>query len=309
MKNRAWILSVITWVCFIALGLAIVFLVPSARKQIGPVMGDETRPERTDTTKKADVGYVDKPDPEILFDKIDKAEIFKRLFDNPVIDSNNEALWTPNYYERRNLPVSYDKKVHTGIDTIMYFTDKDKAKNAVVLFGTYHYCSKGQMDGAHSEGAPIGIALFSQNKDGKWELYKFERGFTTLGLYGGADPKWRGNFSLMEIGDKWTCLCLSQENCSNGGYQSHTEWLYSIEQYMIGGFPNTTLLNNILTFDNYYDNTGSYDRKKQDLKTKMNIVKKKGTYYSIDLVTTGKGGAGIKHYEFSEENNCFVRRK
>lgn len=249
---------------------------------------------------------------ETIFDTLTKKELFKRLFDNPIIDTiNEEALWAPNYYERVNFTVSYDKKCHTGIDTIMYFTDKDSDKNAVVIFGTYNYDNRRHRYGTHSVGAPIGIALFSQTDKGKWQLYTFEKIFTRLGLYGGADKTLlgRGAFSLVKIGDKWTCLSLEQENCANGGYLSHTRWLYSIERLMLDSTQNENILSNILIYNPADCNAGSLDSIKYDLKTELKLIKKRKSYYDIDLITKGKGETGTKHFKFSEDSNLYVEKK
>jgi hypothetical protein len=248
-------------------------------------------------------------DDERLFNNLNKNYLFKILYDNPVIDNNGEAAWTPNYYERMNLPVSYDKKCHTGIDTIMYYSDNDSVDNAVVIFRTYDYISKTEKGGTHCYGAPIGIALFTKEGKAKWELYKFSKGFTTLGLFGGADKKWLGKSSLMQTGDKWTCLSLEEEDCGNGGYDSKSVYLYSIEPNYIGGFPNSGLLTTIISYHPNYSNMESDDSIKQNVKTEIRLIKKHNSYYDIDLITTGHGNTGTKHYKYSEEDNNYIEKK
>jgi hypothetical protein len=60
-----------------------------------------------------------------------------------------------------------------------------------------------------------------------------------------------GKISLKEIGDKWTCLSLKQGIGGNGGYLSGSETLYSIEEFYLNGFPNSTL-SNLLSYNFFY---------------------------------------------------------
>ena len=244
-----------------------------------------------------------KVDSEKIFPNLSQQLLFKVLFDNPDVDTvNNEAKWMPNFSERMNFPISYDGKCHTGLDTIMYYTAQDSIERAVVLFGTYLYYNKNNRCGPHGEGAPIGIALFAKRNDGRWQVSTFNKSFTSLGLYVGADKKWRGSYSLLRMGDKWTCLELHQDNCANGG-ASGTEWLYSIEDNFLSAFPNQNTLNQILAFDTYIDDA------EQNVKTKLVFIKHPKSYYDADLITTGEGKTGIKHYQFSEEANCYLEKK
>jgi|GEM_PF-3480726 hypothetical protein len=43
MKNRAWILSVITWVVLIALAIAVIVFVVHFPRFVGSVMGDKAK--------------------------------------------------------------------------------------------------------------------------------------------------------------------------------------------------------------------------------------------------------------------------
>src|SRR5436309_3210553 len=59
-----------------------------------------------------------------FFSNLDKTEILRRLFDDPEFDSLGMAIWKGNYSDLTSLriPLSYDGKFHTSLDTILYFT-------------------------------------------------------------------------------------------------------------------------------------------------------------------------------------------
>jgi hypothetical protein len=261
---------------------------------------------------------------ESVFNSLDKTEILKRIFDNPEFDSGGTAIWKPNYYERMNMTVSYDGKCHTSVDTTMYFIDRQKRKCAVIILTTYNYerdyldSTKIEISDCHFCGVPIGIVLLSQTEDKKWNLYKFEKAFTPLGYFGiyKSGRQDSGKICLKEIGDKWTCLSLTQGIGGNGGIDEGSETLYSIEEFQLGGFPNTSLLQNILSYEFYYsdvDDEGVDDKRPEseirNERTQMKIIKKKGTYYDIDLITTAKHKPTKEHYyKYSEDNNGYIER-
>ncbi|XZF14329.1 hypothetical protein ACTHGU_21315 [Chitinophagaceae bacterium MMS25-I14] len=258
---------------------------------------------------------------ESVFDSLDRTNLMKRLFDNPWFDSNDVALWKPNYYERMNFPVSNDGMCHTAVDTVMYFTDREKRQCAVVILATYNYQvnefsnNKPEISDCHFCGVPIGIVLLAQHEDKKWHLYRFEKSFARLGYFGrfhtGRGDS--GSTSLRKIGDSWTCLSLVQGPGGNGGYVEGSEMLYSIEEYQLGGFPAATL-SNILTYSNYYSNVDAMDESRHDIEIKedtttMHIVEHKGAYYDIDLVTRGLNKkTSVAHYVYSDDAGVYMPR-
>ncbi len=257
------------------------------------------------------------------FSNLEYKTLLGRLFDNPDFDTSQTAIWKPNYYERMTFPVSYDGKCHTNIDTIMYFTDREKRKCACVIVTTFNYRKGGfedstkiQIGDCHFCGVPIGIALLAETKDKSWELYKFEKAFTSLGYFGTyrTGRQDAGKITLKEIGDKWTCLSLTQGVGGNGGYLSGSEPLYSIEEFHLGGFPNRTL-SNLLSYNFFYSNVeaggvkdGRPESEIKEEKTVMKLIKKKGEYYDIDLVTTSKGKSTIEHYKYSDDYGQYVEK-
>jgi hypothetical protein len=252
---------------------------------------------------------------EAIFTSLDNRVILKTLFDNPVIDRTGTAMWKPNYYERMSYPVSYDGNCHTNVDTTMYFDDTQHRHCAAVILTTYKsvrsYSDNTKIDtgDCHFCGVPLGIALFAKNDSGKWELYKFEKEFTSLGYFGNYRTGRRdaGKISLKKIGDSWTCLSLVQGVGGNGGESSGNESLYSIEQYLIGGFPED-VLSPIFDYTFYYEMDDNHDQVKEKQTIKMNFVKKKKGYYDIDLVINKNGKVTKEGFKFSDEGGRYVER-
>lgn len=260
---------------------------------------------------------IEKHDNENIFKSLNKIELLKRIYDNPEFDSNGVAIWKPNFYERMTFPVSYDNNCHTSIDTIMYFTDREKRECAVVILTTYNY-RKGTFNDSteidigdcHFCGVPIGIVLLSQSKDSTWRIYKFEKAFTSLGYFGAyrTGRQDAGKISLKEIGDKWTCLSLIQGVGGNMGEFTGTENLYSIEEFQLGGFPNHTL-SNIFSYNFHYEYTSIDEKEKTEENSEMKIIKKKNDYYDIDLFINKNGILKTEHYKYSDEYDSYIRKK
>ncbi len=252
---------------------------------------------------------------ESIFDSIDSKEILEKLFDAPKIDTNGMAVWKPNYYERMKFPVSYDFNCHTKVDTIMYFEDCQKRACAAVLLATYKYhvdywdTTKICQGDIHFAGVPIGIALFSKTKNNEWELYKFEKAFTTLGYFGtyktGRDDA--GKIGLKKVGDAWTCLSLIQGIGGNMGELDGTESLYSIEEFHLKGFPNP-VLSEILSYNYHYEYTSPDEKTKERTDIKMNIIQKKKNYYDIELKSTSNGKRTCDTLIYSEDYDRYIQK-
>ena len=266
--------------------------------------------KESDTVKNKSVQFNER-----IFKSIDQKELLKRLFDNPVIDSIGMAVWNPNYYERMSYNLSYDSKCHTAIDTIMYFIDSRKRKCAAVIFGTYHYdydyfdSTKIECGDSHFAGVPIGIALLSETESKEWELYEFKKAFTTLGYFGEykRETKDAGKIGLKEIGDKWTCLSLKQGIGGNMGEFSGYESLYSIEEFDIGGFPNS-VLTEIFNYTYYYKELRMDEKVKVLEKREIKFIKKKKHYYDLLLTTTKNGKISTELYKYKDEYSEFVKK-
>jgi hypothetical protein len=259
---------------------------------------------------------VEKYDNERNFKSLDKSELLKRIYDNPYFDSNEVAIWEPNYYERIALPVSFDGKCHTSIDTTMFFIDREKRKCAAIILTTYNFrkgilsdSNKVSIGDCHFCGVPIGIVLLSQDEDSTWNIYKFEKSFTWLGYFGtyrtGREDS--GKISLKEIGDRWTCLSLTQGVGGNMGEFSGTENLYSIEEFQLGGFPNH-ILSNIFSYNFHYEYTSTDEKEKTIENSEMKIIKKKNDYYNIELVISKNGKVKTESYKYSDDYDAYIRR-
>jgi hypothetical protein len=251
---------------------------------------------------------------ESVFKSMDKRALLTRLFDNPVFDTGGTAIWKPNYYERTVFPVSYDGKCHTSIDTIMYFPDQNGKKCAAVILTTYNYRrsdedSSIQIGDSHFAGVPIGIALFSPVDTGGWELYKFEKAFTSLGYFGKfkTGRQDAGQISLKQAGNQWTVLSLTQGVGGDMGLVSGTETLYSIEKYSLDGFPNE-VLSKIISYDTYYEQDPGSGMPKKEQKTEMKILKTDTGYYAIDLVVTRNKAVSTTHYKYADKYNRYMEK-
>jgi len=253
---------------------------------------------------------------EAVFSSLDYQTLLGKLFDNPDFDTNETAIWEPNYYDRMTFPVSYDGKCYTNIDTIMYFIDRGNRNCACVILTTYKYgrdyfdSTKIEIGDCHFCGVPIGIVLLSENKEKKWELYRFEKAFTSLGYFGEykTNKVDAGEIQLKEIGDKWTCLSLTQGIGGNMGEFMSYENLYSIEQYQLGGFPNSTL-SCIFSYTSYYEYTSMIDEKIKTVEhSTMKILEKEANYYDIDLIVTKNGKTKTEHYKYADEYNGYIKK-
>jgi hypothetical protein len=262
---------------------------------------------------------------EIEFKSLDKIQVLKRLFDNPIIDSSGTALWEPNYIERMYLPISFDNKCHTNIDTILFFNDHMNVKCAVVLFAHYNFVidyldsNKIEIGGSHFDGVPLGIALFKQSKDNTWEIYKFSKHFSNLGYFGTyrTGRQDQGKINLKEIGDRWTCLTLRQGVGGSTGASWGYESLYSIEELQFGNqqsedeveeWYDDHLLQNILTYNYHYSYNSLETKESVDKKSDLRIIRKKNNYYDLELSITKNGKTNSEIYYYSESKNKFIKR-
>lgn len=247
------------------------------------------------------------------FSSLDKREILRRLFDNPEFDSLGMAIWKGNYSDLTSLsiPLSYDGKFHTSLDTIFYFNDTQERKCAVAIFSTYNFrhgsfdSSKIQPTGCHFCGVPIGAALFHETKEKHWELYDFKKEITTLG-YGGVYKTGRqdeGIIQLKEIGDKWTSLSITDGLGGNMGYLEGGETLFSIEEYKLDGSPNNTLMP-ILA--NYYGMKETFLAK--NILPEIKPIKTTKSYYDLLVRTVNDDTVKTKLYKYSTAYEQYLEK-
>lgn len=241
------------------------------------------------------------PDSVHRLNSLEPQEILNRLYDSPVIHGRT-AIWKPNYSETMSyFRLSYDDSCHTTIDTILYFKDHDGANCAVVVFATYHYYvdsldgMKVKIGDCHSCGATIGIALFSQNTDKRWENYAFIKALTVSGVSGGTTAGGVGQFSLVQLEDHWTGLLLKEPAFANMGEEEAGASLYSIEAEDRAGQLRTLLS---YTYHSAYDEPGVAGREED---TELEVVNGK-----ILLVTTVNGKRKVRYYGYSEEEGKYI---
>ncbi len=242
---------------------------------------------------------------ENIFNNLQDTTLLSKLFDNPIITEDKVALWKPNYYERMSIGVSYDGYCHTNIDTIMYFTSIDSVKNACVIFSTFKYNKDDNIGDCHFCGVPLSIALFQENKEQKWELYKFEKHFSNIGHFGEI-RKDKCKISLIEIGDKWTCLSLKDGISGNMGEYEGFENLYSIEKYLIYGFPNK-VLSNIFSYKYHSKSIDINDEIIGEINSEISFIKKEKSHYPLILKINENGKIKTEEYRYSIQFNQYVR--
>lgn len=259
------------------------------------------------------------------FESLDSILILTRLFDNPEIDSTGAALWIPNYGDAMKLPISYDGKCHTNIDTILYFKDHRNEECAAVIFTHYMYgrdyrdSTKIFISGSHFAAVPLGIALFIKPENEQWHIYYFEKFFSALGYFGtyrtGREDE--GKISLKKIGDNWTCLSLRQGIGGNAGFLWGYESLYSIERHQfynqqdeeITEWYDKHILQNMLTYNYYFSYDPLPDEDKGIEKTAvLKVIPKKNDYYDIELAICKNGKASTERYFYSERYGKYIQK-
>jgi hypothetical protein len=254
------------------------------------------------------------PDSPYVLKSLDTSEVFALLFDSPHMQKNT-AIWSPHFSERMGFRVSYDDSCHTVMDTILHFKDEGDRDCAVIVFVTYRYRadstdgSNARISDCHSCGATVGMGLFSHRGDGMWELYSFQKGLTSSGIFGGSGQGGAGEFSLVSIGDSWTALLLKKPVFANMGHEEGVAELYSIEEFNLSGFPESPLTSifSYLYHDSVYDEPGHANKEDNAI---LNVVKRKKQYFIIQLVTTTNGKRKTMYYQYSdEENSCVAKRK
>jgi hypothetical protein len=164
----------------------------------------------------------------LTVDKLNN-DVLIHLLKDAILDSFGNAVWNPMGDEKNEFPISDDNKCHTSLDTILYFTGTDSIKNAVIILRTYQFDHQHIKYGNHYEGSPVGVALFKQNNEKKWELFKISKKITSLGYYVGAEPKYKGFISLKNISPNYTCLYFKQNLGGQQGYVEGFESLYLLD--------------------------------------------------------------------------------
>jgi hypothetical protein len=250
------------------------------------------------------------PDSAHRINSLEPREILNRLYDSPVIHGRT-AIWHPNYSETMSFfRASYDDSCHTTIDTVLYFKDRDSTNCAVIVFATYHYFvdsldgMKIKIGDCHSCGAVVGMALFSQDTDRRWQNYAFTKSLTISGVSGGTTAEGIGQFSLVRLGDRWTGLLLKKPVYANTGAEEAGAELYSIEETNLNGYLSGDPLRAILsyTYHSSYHEPGFAEREEN---TALEVVERK-RQYQVRLVTMTNQKRNVRYYRYSDDDEKYI---
>lgn len=254
-----------------------------------------------------------------IFNSLNKNEILRKLFDNADTDNLGFTVWKPNYCESIKNNISYDGNCHTSLDTIMYFRDAG-TKRACVIFGTYKVWQNdssklkyGAGIDCHFCGAQIGIALFSQTKDDRWELYFFEKSFTSLGLFGtwkidNGFGGGRSHIDVVYLGGNFPCLELKGGLGGNEGIQEGYSTIYSLVEIPVKGYP--VLLSKIFEYE-YYGEYRENGRNSKIIakKTNMQLIKNNTEFFQINLIINDNNKISTEEYVYSEKYRIYLKTK
>lgn len=175
------------------------------------------------------------------FNLEDHESLLMKFFDSDSISDNEEVLWTPlTFSDLLSSNVSSDGFVHTALDTIMYF-DVSGVKKAVALFETLAY-QNGAIADCQSCGAQISAAVFEDAGDGKYQVTKFFKHFTTQGSYG-----LNGESGLIQFGQEEWCLSLQMAWMGEGIYGEYITF-YNLESF-----------EKVFNFTTHEDNMGVFE--------------------------------------------------
>ena len=234
---------------------------------------------------------------EISFASYDIKTILKRLFDSQKINSNNEVLWKPNYYERMNFVVSDDGYCHTKVDTLITYDTNKK----LIIFET----SKEGYE-CHACAPTISIAILIKDENGIWKLDFFEKKFIQYGSWGKTD-----SYGVAKLGSNFYCLKLRSKVDGNQGYFSGWEVYYSIKNYYSGCINCAEPIKEIFSYIYYNSVSGGseYYADVPDDNATMKIIPTKGenSYYNIQL-NSNKGDKlfSTENYKYSDEKGVYV---
>jgi hypothetical protein len=230
------------------------------------------------------------PEKDKLFITLDNKAILNRLFDGAVVQKN-EAIWSPNYYENMNFPISDDGFCHVRIDTILPFMSQT-GENVVYIF-TYITYSDGIKEACHACRPHIGFALFSKINN-IWEIVNFKKNVGTFGNYGSV-----GDFAITKLGTDFYCLKMIDKEDGNGGYFSAATLFFDLSSF-----------NEIFSFNHFDTNEGAVEIGRYTETTSMNVIQSEN-YYTIELTTerTDKGAATKVLYKYSENERRYVKSK
>lgn len=229
------------------------------------------------------------------FTSLDTKTIISRLFDNPTFNSNQEALWKPNYSERINMPVSDDGFCHTVLDTTLYYITENE-KHAVLIFATYEY-QNGERTSCHACFPLLSVATFRQEDNKNWHIEQFKKDFVTLGAWG----EMLGQMGIEKLGEDFYCLKVQSAVDGNQGYERGITSFYSLNNY--------EQLNEVFSFVYYDSNEGAMEEGKGTTEeTGIRILPTNDVYYLIELNSqcTDRKVPVVSKFRYSEDDGRYI---
>lgn len=190
-----------------------------------------------------------------------------KLFNSADFDSLNNIVCTPDFVDKVNkkFVISFDGKLHVGIDTIIY-SSKENHERAIVVFSTQHQFSETGISYCSNCHPENDIAVFKKNQSDNWIVKIFKKNIASV-YFKVVDDK--GAVNVDNIGIKITSELDGSFNYSN----QFTEY-FDFD------------LNKIFRFNNYFSNAApdslGYDF---NAETNMKILPRENGIFDIELST------------------------
>lgn len=225
------------------------------------------------------------------FNTLEFKTVMNRLFDSVLYNERNEARWKPNYAESLVMPISDDNYCYTLMDTIMYYSGW-RSDKALIIFTTYEY-DGGERLMCHACAPTIGIAIFSKELAGKWQIQTFLKNFEEIGSWGE-----RCELSMEKLGKDLYCLVFDYSYGNQGSFSS-TRSYYALYDY---GIPHE-----IFSYDYSLSNEGFEEGKGYSEEIKMKIIPT-DSYYLIELISKRNNSNSVikSTYKYSEDLRSYM---
>ena len=205
-----------------------------------------------------------------MFNVENEREVVSVLFDTEDFDIYGRAVWTPNFAERLDFPISYDGFCYTKTDKVLFFNDE--FQRALVIFGTYEIMDNEEVNTSHVSSPMLSLAYFTQRKNNEWELTAFKKSFVHHGSWGEM-----GNTEIKQVGKKNFVLDLSW------GYNSTGEGKEWTTFYSIPDFNEIFHITTAHTFSGFEEN----DKNAFANKAKFSILPSDKRFGDILIEITG----------------------
>ena len=123
---------------------------------------------------------------DVLLPSLDRQFLYPALFNTD--EKNKWCIWKPTPAEKDSSNVSTDGFCHTRVETILYYTDWEVSKAAVV-FGTYEFDENGMIF-SHGSAPMVCFAVAMKKDDRNWQVLRFIKNFGEHGSWG-QQPAYR----------------------------------------------------------------------------------------------------------------------